>query len=204
MAADLDLLSQLTPGSVAIRTYTWSDLWVTLGRFQTAETTLRDPSETPYIVRPTGGKAVLHGHDATVGIAFAWEGKSGESRALRKLYRALITPLAEALSACGRPAVLAEERQGAVREDRLSPDCFFGTSQNDVVDPESGQKVCGCALRVWSDRVLLQASIPAGTPRRTPAEVFRPPFHELPTATWDPSNLADALQAAFLRRTVPK
>ena len=202
MGRDLALLDDLPLGALRIRVYRWDGLWVTLGRNQKPEEALLNPAMVPHVVRPTGGKAVLHGHDATVALALAWDGASGDSRSLRRLYRCLTVPLARALTRCGRPAVLAEDRADAVREGLVAPDCFFGTSRNDVVDPASGRKVCGCALRVWRDRVLLQASIPAGPPLRAPSEVFLPPFHAGLDTPWDTDGLAEALRAELAVRPI--
>lgn len=56
-----------------------------------------------------------------------------------------------------------------------SADCFLGVSRNDIVDLLTGLKVCGCAFRMTKRAVLLQASIPAGTPLVDPALIFAEP-----------------------------
>lgn len=196
MARDLEMVQGLATRTLAIRVYSWTGLWVTLGRFQTARETLRDPANTPHTIRPTGGRAVLHGHDATVAIGYSFP--PGEAaRAVRRLYRQLTTPLAAALTECGLPARLAEDAPGSTTEGTLHPDCFAGTSRNDVVNPATRKKVCGCALRVWNDRVLLQASIPAGVPLRAPEEVFFPPILSAETPNWAPDGLVAALERQF-------
>ncbi len=157
MARDVELLRLAEGGQAGARVYTWSEIWVTLGRFQTAEEALLQ--DVPSIVRPTGGRAVLHGHDMTVGIAIPHNLRGGASRSVREVYRTLVRPLALALRQCGLTAHLAEETKHA-NKGLVSADCFAFSSPNDVVDDVTGSKVCGCALRVTDRAALLQASIP--------------------------------------------
>ncbi|AIE87448.1 lipoyl protein ligase domain-containing protein [Fimbriimonas ginsengisoli] len=186
MAADLELLSRAAEGEAGGRIYSWSTVWVTLGRGQEAERTLVDPSRIPWIVRPTGGAAVLHGHDLTVGLAFPLR------RSVRDSYRIGTEPLIAALHAGGVPAVLAESI-GADDGDPRRIDCFAGSSSNDIVDPRSGAKVCGCALRRTRDAVLIQASIPVRDAGIDPASVIRGGVAIKPVAL-NRSKFAETLQ----------
>ena len=175
MARDLALLESPEP---TCRLYEWESVWVTLGHFQSASRDLVDPKSFPWIVRPTGGKAVLHGHDWTVGLAVPLRCLANEewtverlSRSVRQVYRQVISPLVNAFRQCGLNAALAE-KTAFVGGERVA-DCFSHISPNDIVDAQTGVKVCGCALKLAPNAVLVQASIPKLPPLVSPAAVIR-------------------------------
>lgn len=177
MARDAQLLIDAERGFIGCRVYGWSGPWVSLGMNQTPEKTLRVSCDIPWVVRPTGGKAVLHGHDVTVGLGVplksisAVTGEDLDSRSVAKVYRFLARPLITALRAGGVDAFLGEETEH-LRPDGRSKDCFMHVSPNDIVDAASGRKVCGCALRLTDSAVLVQASIPRRRPLVDPEHVF--------------------------------
>ncbi len=173
MSLDVDLASHLQGGWCA-RVYGWDGPWVSLGRFQKPEKALLPKCRVPYVMRPTGGKAVLHGHDVTVGLMADLASLGLQERRIGPVYRAVIRPLVVAMNAVGITAALAEETP-FVRSSGTLADCFAHVSPNDVVDPASGRKVCGCALRVMKDTVLVQASIPVGLPLVDPSTIFVQP-----------------------------
>jgi len=132
MALDAQLLeSAENEGKPGYRVYGWDGPWVSLGMWQDPERDLLDPSLVPWVMRPTGGGAVLHGHDVTVALAAPLElilerrrrrpnaqsrleeGFVPQSRSVRAMYRWLTAPILEALRECGLPAVLAENRDGS-------------------------------------------------------------------------------------------
>lgn len=205
MRLDAALLDAADSGEAAWRVYAWNGPWVTLGRFQTAERDLRENCPVPWVVRPTGGRAVLHGHDVTVGLAlpFSFFAVPGEdpaklARSVRRAYRAVAEPLILALRASGVPAALGEATRWATAGTGRSADCFAAVSAADIVDERTGQKVCGCALRLTERAVLAQASIPAGRPLVDPGLVFARPA----PAYWSPVDgeaFSDALGAALGR-----
>lgn len=193
MAEDLGLLRRAVRGEAGARVYSWDGVWVSLGFNQVPDRDLLHAGNTPHVMRPTGGKAVLHGHDATVGLALPLAALGEDSaRSVKRVYRAIARPLALALSDCGLPAVLAESVRVAEGEPD-SPDCFSHVSPNDIVDPATGVKVCGCALRVLEGAVLLQASIPARDPDVDPATLFRHP-HVPHIRAWNVDGLREALE----------
>lgn len=175
MARDIALLDGLGHGWAA-RVYGWEGPWVSLGRFQRPAEALLPGAPVQWVVRPTGGKAVLHGHDVTVGLAASYSalGLPDGTRELRSVYRAVVRRLSWALTEAGLPASLAEDCR-AQRTLARTADCFGVVSPNDVVSPITGQKVCGCALRLYGTAVLVQASIPVGTALVDPAKVFAVP-----------------------------
>ena len=97
-------LALLNAGEAAFRVYTWEGVWVTLGRNQKPEDVLVDPENTKWIKRPTGGAAVLHGHDVTVGLVLPLKVGSVDST-----YRTATEPLIKALNKLGIPAILAAD-----------------------------------------------------------------------------------------------
>jgi lipoate-protein ligase A len=200
MARDRDNLERAERGGVHARVYTWGGAWVSLGRFQIPERALK--TEIKHVMRPTGGKAVLHGHDVTVSIAASLQSLGiGESRKIATAYRAVVGPLVEALNAAGMPAVIAE-RTDHVRNAGHTADCFAHVSPNDVVDQKTGEKVCGCALRVTERAVLLQASIPLTAPLIDPGVVFDNPHVPAIERDLSPDRLAEALRTILGSKTV--
>jgi lipoate-protein ligase A len=195
MARDRALLEEVTrDGGLRFRVYRWSEPWVSLGLFQNPERDLLPQNPIPWVMRPTGGKAVLHGHDVTVGLALSLD-RLGDPRQLERqikvVYRAVVQPLVAALTTSGLPAKLAEETRFAGKGPRTA-DCFAHVSPNDIVDPSTGRKVCGCALKVTDRAVLVQASIPNGNPLLDPQRVFRV-ASSVSGPVWDPTPLFDAL-----------
>ncbi len=171
MATDALLLAEAEEGAYAARVYSWSGIWVSLGRFQRASKDLFELDTTKWVLRPTGGKAVLHGHDVTVSLAMPLADSRLASRSLRTNYRVITQPLIGALRECGLAAHLAEDTQFSLRGQRTA-DCFGFNSPNDVVDENTGRKLCGVALRQTDRAILLQASIPFRIPDVDPASLI--------------------------------
>lgn len=179
MARDAAFLDEDKP---QVRVYEWDRPWVSLGRFQVPEMTVKAGCGVDWVMRPSGGKAVLHGHDLTVGMGVPLALIGESEREVKAIYRKVIPILVGALNAVGIPARLAEETP-FVRGAGKVADCFAHVSANDVVDPANGLKVCGCALRVTSSMVLVQASVPVRMPEVEAAAVFDDPA--LSGRVWD-------------------
>lgn len=191
MARDAALAGHLP----IVRIYEWSQPWVTLGRFQDVETSLLPGCPVRWTRRPTGGKAVLHGHDLTVAVFMP--AAPGEM-SVKRAYRKLIQPIVAALKGLGVRAALGEQTSFITKGLRTA-DCFRHVSPNDVVDPATGRKLVGCALRIDSAGVLAQCSIPLGAPLVSPAIVFREPHRVggIPEGLTNASALRVALEKAF-------
>jgi len=185
MAADIALLARAELGESTLRFYSWDGPWVSLGRFQSPEKDLIDPSLIPWVIRPTGGKAVSHGHDLTVTLACPHDGLG-----VREVYRMLIRPLVEGLRKAGQAATLGEETRFVT--SGFAADCFRHVSANDVVDPNTGRKLVGCALKVTRTAALAQCSIPISMPLIDPARVYRDAHVALPLML-APEELASAI-----------
>lgn len=189
MARDAALLARAEAGEAGWRVYGWEGPWVSLGRFQRPERAVQAGWDR-WCVRPTGGRAVLHGHDVTLAYALPHE---GDGRAIKALYRRLIAPLVVALNDCGLACRLAETTR-YVGRGRESEDCFAFRSPNDVVCPDTGWKVCGCALRATDRGALLQASIPFAPPGVERA-IVGGVLH--PVRAWDAERFEDAVWRAM-------
>ena len=192
MARDAALLANAERGEVGWRVYGWEGAWVSLGRFQDPSRAVA-PGWDRWCVRPTGGRAVLHGHDATFAYALP---HSGDCRKVKALYRGLIAPLVKALNECGLECRLAETTR-YVGRGRANEDCFAFRSPNDVVCPDSGVKVCGCALRVTERGALLQASVPFEPPQAEGAIVGGA---SRPVRPWLHQSFEDAIRRALTSR----
>ncbi|MEI7577373.1 MAG: hypothetical protein WCK51_10800 [Armatimonadota bacterium] len=167
MARDHELFEGALRGEPSARIYEWDQTWVTLGRFQKPEETLVNASVDNWTIRETGGAAVLHGHDLTVGVSVPLIGSVG----VRAVYRKMVYPLVLALQDLGFDAALGADAGFAERS--TGPYCFLGKSENDIVSVSTGQKLCGCALRVNRGAALLQASIPIRRPTIPAIELIR-------------------------------
>lgn len=197
MRRDSELLARAEAGSLGIRVYGWAGVWVSVGRFQSPERDLIAPGRIKWVLRPTGGKAVLHGHDVTVGLAVPLKLLQLDGRSIKSVYRVVVAPIVDALHACGVSATLADHTRFANTGPRTA-DCFAFSSSNDVVDPITGRKLCGCALRLTQTAVLVQASIPKGPPLVDPRIVIvNADFNE--TKSWDDSNFCAAFEEAVSR-----
>ena len=193
MARDEALLHS---SKLAARVYTWDGIWVSLGRFQKPGRALLNPGETRWVMRPTGGKAVLHGHDVTIGLAAPLELLNLDSRSVGAAYRRIIEPIISAMRESGADVDLAE-RTSFVRSAGHTADCFAHIAPNDVVNVRTGQKVCGCALKLTADAVLVQASLPAGPPLVDPLELFNHPHSPAWSSGLEPQTLRDSLEIAL-------
>lgn len=195
MARDEALLLRAEIGAVVARVYSWDGPWVSLGKYQNPERDLLPGTVVPHVFRPTGGKAVLHGHDSTIGLAVPLASIDCTSRDVKRAYRAVIDPITKALNLCGLAAALAEETIHVNRGQRTA-DCFAFNSANDVVDPATGRKLCGCALKLTDRAVLVQASIPNGQPLVDPTTVLRDAGPNI-GPVWDAGYLRDALEESL-------
>lgn len=182
MGSDFALLSSLNSNGWVARVYSWSEPWVTLGKFQLAVRDLLPNCPVPSVLRPTGGRAVLHGHDITIGLAMSFRVLAANeseipalSRSVRKVYRRAVGPILIALNECGIPACLGEALSESRPDGPRSADCFAHIAANDVVDRRSLKKICGVAMLLTQDAVLVQASIPAAEPKVDPSLVYAQP-----------------------------
>ncbi|GMV38225.1 MAG: hypothetical protein AMXMBFR61_27330 [Fimbriimonadales bacterium] len=212
MADDADALDAASRGVCTARIYQWDGPWVSLGMSQKPEEALDLEAcarlGVRWVVRPTGGRAVLHGADVTFSLACPLAEVGGGPRNVRAAYRALAPLIVEALARAGARATLGERSRSLGPSNYRGVDCFRSLSANDVADAESGAKLAGTALRICGDSVLLQASIPTGPYLVPPEEIYLGAAAKArPTAYPDADGVIRGLSAVLeergYRRTRP-
>jgi len=167
MARDRALLEAFQKGLIppTLRLYRWASPAITYGLNQRVPETLSAEAQRlglPLLRRPTGGKAVLHGHDLT--LALIWRPALERPYPLT-VYRTVMPAFVSAFRRLGIPAQAGEEKPHPPCETQQDGgDCFARTTPADVVHSETRAKLMGCALRVLPEATLLQASIPLTTP----------------------------------------
>ena len=122
MANDTAMLAAAEAGSPGIRLYPWYASCVTLGRFQEPNDALVSQDKWPWAHRPTGGAAVLHGHDVTLTVTVPLSAipRQNARPNVRAVYRALAQVAIEFLAKNGVSARLAEDAQSCGgRAERL-------------------------------------------------------------------------------------
>lgn len=197
MAMDRSLLDLAETGKGCFRIYAWTEPTVSLGFSQSPSRDLNLPCPVQHVQRPTGGRAVLHGHDVTIGLAVNLLQSEFESRKLRSIYASIIEPIRIGLIASGVDARFGRSNEDYPIKPRSS-DCFAHIAANDLIDYASGNKICGCALRVTDKAVLVQASIPVSPPLVDPALVFRHPANYA-NLNIDANTLGKALTESLAR-----
>lgn len=156
MADDFLLLQRYTqPGAIRFRHYGWRRPACTFGFSQkiTFVRTQLPEDGLDLCRRPTGGGLVDHREDWTYALvvprAHAWWAQPAPA-----VYREIHEALRESLDALGG---------GVVRQEKapLAPPgvCFVRAEIDDLVKPETGQKVAGAAMKRNKNGLLVQGSI---------------------------------------------
>lgn len=146
MAVDDAILEAVRLGASppTLRLYTWDRPTISLGRTQRLWPAPGgfEPAGAPgyaLVRRPTGGRAVLHGHDVTYAVAL-----TGLPASVSASYAILAEGLRQALALLGLPgATLGQERAAGPLVAGRGPACFAAATAADLcVD---GLKVLGSA-----------------------------------------------------------
>lgn len=151
-----------------VRLYEWASPAVTAGRLQNIEDVRRNYPGMEVVIRPTGGRAVVHGHDLTVSVVVHESDlcAQGDETVIGS-FRRIAQPLVDALNILG---VTCGFGHGIDKvKDRL--DCFSHVASCDIVNSVSGEKTVGCAQRRVHGVILQQMSIPTFS--------NRPSFHRV-------------------------
>lgn len=148
-------------GGAFLRFYGWTEAAATFGYSQRWETVraMMGPDLT-LVRRETGGGIVDHRHDLTYALAFA-ERSNGSTWSASKLYCQVHEALATALCEVAVEAALAPCRT-LKSASGLASACFQRAEPSDVIDPGSGRKLAGAAMRRHRRTLLLQGSIDRG------------------------------------------
>lgn len=207
MARDGALLAALQEGAIppTLRVYQWASPALTYGVNQQLPPRLVDTCTAlgiPMFRRPTGGKAVLHGHDLTVALVFQIPAPQARGEGFhrpypRQVYQLLAPALIEAFAQVGVPATQGTASAPDPRGMDDGGDCFATPAIADIVHVGTGVKIMGCALLVRGACVLMQASIPLRLPEVPVERLFGHP-HPTPPPM-DADTLTDALYRTLTR-----
>ena len=151
MGVDEALLESAEAGVSSLRFYTWSSPCLSLGYSQRMDDGMRaacDASQTGWVRRVTGGRALLHGGDLTYTVAAPLRALPG---GLNETYEKIGRVLLEALHALGVPAEQAQPNESGPGAEVF--DCFAKPAGHEIV--LGGSKLVGSAQR-RTRRALLQ------------------------------------------------
>lgn len=142
-----------------LRFYNWDRPSLSLGSFQKASDIDLDycrQNSIPYIRRPTGGRAILHGDELTYSFAVRTD-KEPFSEGLMESYRRISIAFNLAFQKIGIQVVskMQKERGGVLAGNPL---CFGSSSYGEIL--LNKQKIVGAAQKRWKDGLLQQGSIP--------------------------------------------
>lgn len=161
MKRDAELINQLELGEATfplLRFYRWEKSSVSLGRNQRAEDVInvRTVADLGYdvVVRPTGGRALLHKGDLCYAIASKRDWHP-EFSSLGRSYRAISSALSGALTKLG--VALPQAAAPAERERIDLNPCFARMSAFEI--QVAGRKICGSAQFRTGDYFLQHGSI---------------------------------------------
>lgn len=186
MATDFLLLQRFDrPETIRFRHYDWRRPAVTFGYSQkSAFVTEYSPADRVFCRRPTGGGIVDHLNDWTYSLVLPRQHPLWE-RPAPLAYQLLHETLAAVLRQLGQNAGLQMPASNQKRD--TGPEiCFTKPEVHDVIQPLTGQKIAGAALKRNKHGLLFQGSID-----RTP----------LPNLDWQrfaadfPTLLAERLEA---------
>ena len=202
MARDAALFEAFERGEIppTLRLYEWASPAITFGVNQRLPERLVQAAQQlriPLFRRPTGGKAVLHGHDLTLALVANLPPASDSSYRTRlyprQVYLALAPAFIRAFQQLGIPAAMGDAPAPSPIHLDDGGDCFATPALTDIIHAETGVKLMGCALRVSERGFLMQASIPL-CPPEVPVETLFGHPHPPP-----PPLLRESLIAALAR-----
>jgi len=164
MAADHALLLAADAGRVAptLRLYGWQRPTVSVGHFQDASRAVDwdrcGALGVPVVVRPTGGRALLHAHEITYSLAVPLPSPLFTG-GLREMFARVAMGLVAALRALGvEGAEVAAESRGGLR----SPACFATLNHGEIC--VGGRKLLASAQRRLKGAFLQHGSLPLELP----------------------------------------
>ncbi len=210
MAVDEAILTHYLQGKVppTLRTFRWTQISITLGRFQNVEREIEQErcqqQGVALVRRPTGGRAVYHHDEFTYSLVIGK--RENVPSGVVAAYAYLAQGLQAALQQLGIASELSEEHVSK----NPSAACFASSTQADLT--AKGYKIIGSA-QVWKDDALLQqGSLPLDDRSaeffsflRFPSEAARAEALALyqtkttPLHTFDRTITRDQVGNAFLR-----
>ena len=166
MSDDLLLLEHFPrPETTRWRHYGWSQHAFTFGygqKYDWVKSRLAKYPGCRLCRRPTGGGIVDHRDEWTYSLVLPAGHTLCRDRS-GKIYRLVHEALTEALRDFGQTAVL-EDSQAKVRGNGVisaaeAAECFSGPMEHDVVNPSTGRKIAGGALKRNRHGLLFQGSV---------------------------------------------
>ncbi|MCS7066058.1 MAG: hypothetical protein NZL85_07275 [Fimbriimonadales bacterium] len=204
MARDVALFEAFERGEMppTLRVYEWASPAITYGYAQRLPERLIRVAQVlgiPLFRRPTGGKAVLHGHDLTLALVASVPAPPHTRLYPRQVYLHLAPMLLEAFRQVDIPATLGSAPPPDPLSTHDGGDCFATPALTDIVHAETGVKLMGCALRVSECGFLMQASIPLHPPAVPVEAIFGHPHPAPPPLPRDAliQALFDCLERAY-------
>ena len=149
MAVDLCAMKLVKSGEAqaVFRTYLWKPHCLSIGRFQKAE---REVNTSRLIAdgydlvrRPTGGRAVWHGHELTYSIV-ATEDHPLVSGSISESLKKVASILVKGLAKSGVPAALNSRSRELATSGREFNPCFTSHGRSEIMTPD-GRKIVGSA-----------------------------------------------------------
>lgn len=193
-----------------IRFYSWIRPTISLGRNQRPAHPDSPPASTgvAQVVRPTGGRAVLH-HDEITYAVVSSDRSLFPIGNVEKTYRVVTRVLQNGLHRLGIEATLQpgrERRPHRTAEDPGDPACFMSVSRSELV--VDGRKLAGSAQRQGRRGFLQHGSLPLTVDFPFMSRTLNTPVEALRTAMVSLSHVSSrqissrqvrfALQQAFL------
>lgn len=182
MAADFLLLKRYPAKSHArFRAYGWHRPAFSFGYSQKIawiRAQLPADAEGAELVRrPTGGGLVDHRDDWTYALVLP-RGHALETARAVDSYQAVHAALAEALRACGQPAILKDRCDPPADPcSKLPTVCFTRPELHDVIHPDTGLKIAGAAQKRTKEGLLFQGSVlRSAAPRIQDYDTFHAAF----------------------------
>ena len=175
MALDEAILHSIADGRVppTIRLYDWESPSISLGFFQKLDRARIDlaycrEQGIEIVRRPTGGRAVLHGHDVTFSISLGEEDLPHASRSIQGSHAWLMSGIAAGLNLLGIEAEIGPHSE--VSERFASADCFAHVAECDI--RAGREKIAGAAQLRKSGAILEQGSVPFTSPEVPCERIF--------------------------------
>ena len=176
MAADDAMFRSRAAGRVppTLRFYGWNGPAISLGRLQRSLAGKLDmdycrESGTTLVRRPTGGRAVIHGHDLTFSITLLESEIPSEYRSIVKSHQWLMSGIAAGLRSLGACAELGPDANRPTPAS-ISADCFAHVAECDI--RVGREKVVGAAQARSRGALLEQGSIPCTAPLVDTTRIF--------------------------------
>ena len=137
-----------------LRIYNWQEITESIGYFMPSVN--RDKYGLPWVRRWTGGGVVMHGQpdETTFSLGFPYAFISQQSSS-RRYYHEIHKRVQAVLIQQGVPCEMISNESTDLGE--LA--CFKKAVSSDLVNPDSGRKIVGGALRRTRDGLLYQGSI---------------------------------------------